>query len=344
MASARKIRVKRILAAVGGVLLLCALAVLILAWRSMSYDIEAVPVAGEETFAVRFDDFSMEVPKSFRVEALNFALIWPEAEIVVREIWEPSPEQMLQGFAFRKTGWAEKFGELLDISEEMGFPAVMIPQITPPETPERFVMTIGLVRENVLLMFTLGLPEIPADLKAWQSALKRRARDFARSYTPLNTHAPYPGFTLEQAGSKIPARYGVVEPGPRDGYVLGLNFATFARGNSLFHLDVVTGNERYDLSGGKIRRFFLNLAATGYINGIGVKELTLDGRPGHEFLVKYPYLADTPAAIEFHWQDSADDAQGKWLTFSCKGDDAADPAARYGEWKQILQSVRFAKQ
>ncbi len=344
MISAKKIRVKRILAAVGGAMLLCVLAVLAFAWRSMSFEIEAATVAeAEETFALRFDDFAVELPKSFKLDNLHVSLNWPEARILVNEKWWPNREEARRQFEGAKEAWAGKHGEVIDVSGEVGLPAVVVPRLPAIELADRPSMMLALTSENVQLNFILMNTEPLADPELWKAELIRRARDFARFYHPSPTRTLAP----EAAGSGMRALYGTVEPGPRDGYVFTLGYAYLSRDEQTFQIYTITEGERsvsHPGFNGKISRFFLALDATGNINnGIGLKELSLGGVPGHEIIGKTPYLGDGPAAITFDWQENPKSLYAKRLILITEAVPAELPAV-YGQWKQILESVRFTEQ
>jgi hypothetical protein len=339
----KKVVFKRILRSLGLVLLLCVLALLGLIWRSMSLTIEAVPAAeAEETFTLRFDDVSMDVPKSFKIDILNISLNWPEARILVREKWCPDSEEALKQFMGAQEEWAERHGEVIDISETMGFPALMVPQIAPIDLAEKPVMMVSLVRENVQLNFILLLPETHTDPEPWKAALISRARDFALFYQP----SPVPGFVPEAGASEVRTIYGTVKPGPRAGYVVSPNFINLTRDNQVLYISNVTRGERFmDRPGfsGTFSRFFQNLSSTGVISGIELKERSLDALAGHEILWQHPYLGQGPKVYDFNWQEVPQTHYGKWLSLVAGELSPAEAPAVYGQWQQILESVRFTK-
>lgn len=337
---AQKISLKKIMYALFMVFCVLAGFVFAMAWRTMSYGITASAVATEETSTWRFDDFSLALPKKFTVSSLNVSLNWAEARIAVNERWQPNNEAALAMFEEVKKSLAEKY-DLVDISAEMGLPALMATEIPEIELADKPRLLISLLCENVQLSFILMSPESPADTAAMAETMKIRVRDFLQYYHP----SPSPEVA---DGPAMRTRYGTVDAGPRNGYVFTLGFAFLTRGEESFYFNTITADERFIVRPGfdsKISRFFKNLSASGVISGLGIEKLSLDSVPGHEILRKHPYLAQKPVAIEFDWQEApkAENLYAKTLALSFNGDAVLDPAARYGEWRQILESVRFTQ-
>ncbi|UQZ90645.1 hypothetical protein C4J81_16110 [Deltaproteobacteria bacterium Smac51] len=330
---------KKILVGLGGVFLVCAAAVLLLAWRSMSFDIVPAPVAEpEKTISLHFDDFSISLPESFSLDHFNASLNWAEARITINERWRPDHESALQHFEESRRGLAERY-EVIDISAVMGLPAVMVSDIPETELADKPAMLVALICENVQLNFILMTPSRPDDTSLWEPVLIGRVKDFLQFYHPSPSPEPAP-----KSASEMRTMYGTVDPGPRDGYVFTIGFAALTRDEQTFYINTITNGERLALRpgfNGKISRFFQNLDATGVISGVGLKDLNLDGVSGHEIIRKHPFLSDGPLVVEFDWQENPDGLYGKSLALSTGGAATVELPALYGQWRLILDSVRF---
>lgn len=337
-------KIKRISLAVAAVLAVAVLVLLALVWRVSSFSAE--PAAGRvkaETRTFRTDTFSIDIPTSYEQQGLVGALRWADGYIIFREDWTPDREKAAAAYSQALTNALEQDGSGDDVSEDLGHPAL----VRYREYDDDFlgtwqaVMLLSVYFPHGRVIFSQmssGPPDDPAALK---ELFLGRVKDFLSAYAMDEETPPE-----KPAGMRT--RYGTVASQPRHGYAYSINFVAFSSGDDSIYLAVVPEEERQIKRPGftsKIGRFFSEMDRTGYIPGTSLKDMAIDGRPGHEIVKKHPFFDDGEFTLEMEWsvEPQAEFGHGYSLQLSqtarqVTNDNMGDV---YADWLTLLDGLKF---